>query len=749
MPPPSFGISRFTAFILGLVVFVCIGGIGSASYIKYQLDRSETTLAAPDVALGDDQDLFAQLRRTWGFSGFLGYAQKYVFTHDTTGFAEIKDKIKAADEIVAKLPESVPLQTRRELSSIAALFDDALQKMNSPSGGELSNEFTAMELGPLYAALSVLDSRMTSDSAQARFEAQGQARFWATLLTLVSWGSLIIAAACAAGIYLVLRDKQSAPMRALAQSIQNMARGDMRTSIWGTERQDMIGDLARAVDLARYHFSHLPDLSLLSDEGPVRLRFEGGTRTLFEAMMKSISDDSENIRQQSSNLTSAVKQQKDSVSELSTKVETILQSILQRGHNGDKQIAQALQSMVGGAENLKNAHAHTADQLTRLVPIIEERAQKLSEITQITGKQLTHTLQSLVASEMSLKTHTEKSGEILTKLSSTADDLGERLFGAINLLQASGKVLGETTENIKIQWNNMSPAADWSQRLDEIKQQLGSLSEKIESQTSMQLDLIAEGLKQNAASLNASESLSQLGIKLDELKQNASASGTQDILVQLAGKIEEMKGHLEALQSKLDQQASAAQTAAAQSNISAVGDKLKELTEMEGRVAVFVSALPGDLRAALREELEKRSEQDNASAAAQKEVVAKLAEIETGLAATQHAAEAAHAAASRPLVPPTLSMPPEIQQQFLDQWFQMSAQIEASRASMVEAIAGKINELEGRIAVERAKPLPKTTADYALQVQIDKQTEILGELVNTLSLLDAHMQQAKADMYRT
>jgi len=29
-------------------------------------------------------------------------------------------------------------------------------------------------------------------------------------------------------------------------------------------------ELARAVDIARYHFSHLPDLSLLSDQGPVR-----------------------------------------------------------------------------------------------------------------------------------------------------------------------------------------------------------------------------------------------------------------------------------------------------------------------------------------------------------------------------------------------------------------------------------------------------------------------------------------------
>ena len=37
------------------------------------------------------------------------------------------------------------------------------------------------------------------------------------LLTLVSWGSLIIAAALAAGIFLTLRDRNSTPLRALWQ----------------------------------------------------------------------------------------------------------------------------------------------------------------------------------------------------------------------------------------------------------------------------------------------------------------------------------------------------------------------------------------------------------------------------------------------------------------------------------------------------------------------------------------------------
>jgi hypothetical protein len=801
-PSSSFGVGRFTALVLGLVVFVCVTMIGGTSYLKYRLDRAETTLAAPDNALADNQDLFGQLRQEWGFGGFLGLAQKYVFTHDASGLPEMKERIKSADAIVAGLSEKTSPQTRAELASIASLFDDALQKIEAPAGGELSNEVTVADLAPLYAAMPTLDARRTADNAEARFAAQNQAQFWAMLLTIASWFSLILAAACAAGIYLVLRDKQSAPLRALAQSIQNMAHGDMRTAIWGTERRDMIGELARALDLARYHFSHLPDLSLLSDEGPVRLRFEGGTRSLFEAMMKALSEDSENIHKQSSSLTSDVNQQKESIAALAEKVEAILRNIGERGQNGDKLIAQAIKEMAGGVENLKNSHAHAADQLGRLIPVIQDRAQGLAEITQITGKQLTHTLQSLASSEMSLKSNAEKSKETLAKLSSTADDLGARLFGAINLLQASGKVLGETTENIKSRWNDIAPVQDWSGRLDEIAKALSGLQSKLNAQTDAQLGL-AKALEQTFEHNKAASDKAQLGIAKAleqglEQSKTAAEEAQKSALAPLLGQLEQILSQLAALQAKLDEQpktqAEAAQApapVASQDGLSAIGDKISELADLDGKIAVFVSALPGDMRQALREEIQKLLDQNTAAGLQEKlaalqedmkktlgaspeltgqilgigkllaaridsqcaaldgkqqEIKAKLAELETSLASTHRVAEGLQQEMAKPAKP--VALPPELQQQFLDQWFQMSAQIEASRASLAASVSEQLHEMEGHLAASKAPAAAKSTSDYEVQIQIEKQTEILGELVGTLGLLDAHMQQIKTEMHK-
>jgi hypothetical protein len=51
--PVSHSVGRFTGLVLGLVVFVCVIMIGIAGYLKYELDRAESVLAAPEAASGD------------------------------------------------------------------------------------------------------------------------------------------------------------------------------------------------------------------------------------------------------------------------------------------------------------------------------------------------------------------------------------------------------------------------------------------------------------------------------------------------------------------------------------------------------------------------------------------------------------------------------------------------------------------------------------------------------------------------
>lgn len=747
--PATHSVGRFTGLVLALVVFVCLIMIGVAGYLKYELDQAQAVLAAPETA-SSDQDFYDRLRRSLGYSGFLGVAQNFAATHDPALIGEMKAQLKTAHDLMGHLPEKVPTETRRDLQAILAMFEAATQKIEKNSNEPL-NVFTTMDLAPLYAALPILDARVTSAAISNRLVAQNHLQFWAMLLTLVSWSSLIIAAAMSVGIYLSLRDRNSAPMRGLVQSVKNMAHGDLRTSIWGMERSDMVGELARAVDLARYHFSQLPDMSLLSDQGPVRIRFEGNTKSMFEAMMQLITRDSEQVRQQATGLADAVMKQQQAIAHISSQVETVLHNVLQRGHTGDQQVKQVMHDMVGTAQALKNAQEHATDQLNRIVPFLQERAQGLSEITHITGKQVSQVLQNLILTERGLKTSAEQSEVAINKLSTTADDLGNRLFGAVNLLQASGKVLAETTETTQSRLSeaieklqstviqpvtvpaavdqSVSPAANESiarletligsleiahRKLEEIVvEQTQAAKTQIEFLSTHSTSLLAQSTTTVQTLSSAAEHLRDEQAKFDQTIHQIS-----ERLDIIGGRMEQAASGTPAAASSRDTDKTELLLSGIASQISALTDKLSTLQQPS--VSTSSPAWP---EAGLSDNL--------------------LIEIRTGFETTVRSLAQMREQMTNMVInnqaPAAIPMD--------HQWQSMAAQIESTRTSLSQLVTQQMERLETRLASlsSDAQTTPPSLPRDA-QEQMEQQTQILTELVATLGVLDEHMQQLKTDM---
>ncbi len=685
-------VGRGTGFVLGLVVFICMVMIGAAGFVKYQLDRAQSVLAAPGSAFVNDQETFEKLRRAFGYSGFVGYAQNFAKTHDANILPDMRAQVKQADQMIQHMPDKTPPEMRHDLQSILTVFQNAVDKAEKDSAN-----FGPADMASLYAALPVLDSRVEGAVASNRLEAQEKLQFWSMLLTLVSWCSLIIASALAVGIYLVLRERSSAPMRALAQSVRNMARGDMRSSIWGMERTDMIGDLARAVDLARYHFSQLPDMSVMSEQGPVRLKFEGNTRSLFEAMMRVISRDSEQVRGHAEVLATAIAKQQETIDLISSRVEAVLHTVEKRAVDGDQHARQALQGVMSSAQSLKTAQEHAADQLSRLVPFMQERAHGMAEITQITGRQVAQLLSSLTLSERGLKASADQSSEAIKKMFSAADDLGERMFGAVNLLQASGKVLAETTDKTQ-------------SRLNEAIDIISTGGVPIAAAGSMpdmtpRLDAIVAAIEAMQNTVQATQK------KLDEMPATSayvppSVSGAS--IPDIVPRLEALAVALEAAQKKLDEQVQ-----------NSPKPSLDADSEIEMRESDIVSSFAGEIKAGFEntmQQIEKLREQVMASA-----VVPVTAET---------------------------TLPNSLNDQMRDHWYQMAAQIEATRGALEQTIMQQVQRIEERLgALGNGTPQQIDPAAFAAsQQQMEQQSHILSELIGTLGVLDTHMQQLKTEL---
>ncbi|MFY9287511.1 MAG: hypothetical protein WAO98_03310 [Alphaproteobacteria bacterium] len=724
--PPAPHVGSLTGFVLTLIVVVCVTMIGFAGYLKYELDRSVGVLAAPEAAVATDQESFGRLRRNLGFSGFLGYAQSYLATHDAAHIANMKNEFKGANDIITRLPERTPTEVRRDLQAIVTLFEAALQKAEK-SASDNSASFTTADLTALYASLPVLDARITNAASINRLEAQNHLQFWAMLLTLVCWASLIIAAATAVGIYLSLRDRNSAPMRALLQSVKNMAHGDLRSSVWGMERSDMIGELARGMDLARYNFSQVPDMSVMSDQGPVRLRFEGNTKSMFEAMMHLITRDSEQVRTQAATLTEAVNSQQKAITQISTQVESVLHSILERGQDGNQQIKYVLQDMLSSATALKHAQEHAADQLNRIIPFLQERATGLSEITHITGKQVAQALQSLTLTERGLKTSADQSEAAIKKLSSTADDLGGRLFGAVNLLQASGKVLAETTETTQSRLNEAiaklggtiqpasgdAPASDASPRLEALIASLEDAHKKLEN-------LLAEQTEAAKAQIDllTTHSTSLLAQSTTAAQTLSTAA---DHLRDEQAKLNEALGQAGA---KLSDDQSIMMSEAPQNS-----DQLAALSQQINGLAEKLATL-------------QQPSQTSDTSADHNQL---LIEIKTGFETTVRSLSNMREQLTNMVINVQSQMPAPIVD---NRWEDITATIEATRQSLSQLVTQQIDRIEARlVSLNHPEDAVKPALPHDAQEQMEQQTQILTELVATLSVLDAHMQQIKTDMH--
>ncbi|HUY68123.1 MAG TPA: hypothetical protein VMV79_02345 [Alphaproteobacteria bacterium] len=752
---------RMTGPVLGFVAFLCLTLIGVSGYLKFQLDRAEAVLAAPADALAADQGAYDKLRGMLGYSGFMGAAQDFLSTGNRTDLADMKAQIHMAGAMIERLPDKTPPEARHDLEAILGLFKATLGKAERFGAGA-AGTYTQADLDPLYASLPILDARVASALATSRLGAEQQLKLWAMLLTFVTWASLVIAAACAAGVYLSLRSRQAAPMRALAQSVRNMSRGDMHTPIWGLERSDMVGEVSRAVDLARYHFSQLPDMSLMSEQGPVRIRFEGNTRSLFEAMMQHIARDSESVRAQAAALADAITRQKEAITHVAAGVGQALEDIRGERVQGEDDIRRLMQSVSGSAQGLHKAQEYAMAQLNRITGYLQERAQGLADLTQITGKQVAQTLSAIDRSEHDLRLSAEQNQETAQRLSSSADDLNDRMASAVALLRAGGKVLNETAEATQ---SRLNEAADLLEKSEESLRKL-----------------VAEG-NHYAYDREVGETAHALGVSAGEEHEPMAVRRLKAIVANLEiaqGKLDEcLAQQTQAAEARIDllttqSNSLLTQATTAAQTFASAADRLRDEQERLARnIEQAGSALEGRLAEGLDRRLAEWSVTFDPVATqlatlgqltdALGSVAATLGPLNPEAIAAQSAATGTMLAEVKTGFEVTARSIARIREEFLNhllkqgpegavaaegQWGRIAAQIEAARTSLAQAMTHANDRIEMRLASLEKKTAPADGFAVAdTQDQLQQQAQVLSELAAALGAIDAHMQEME-EMFR-
>jgi hypothetical protein len=252
-------------------------------------------------------------------------------------------------------------------------------------------------------------------------------------LSVTALGAMVLIA------FLIYRYALVFPLRTLTKSCKDVAENNLRGSIWGVERPDLYGELARSISDIRRSVEALADMTVEGPDGTHLVKFSGRSGAVFNTLVgdlhshiRSLKEDGDSLRKSMENETEAWKR----------KVQVLEDTIMKNSSNLVDAVEVSRAQLQQMSEDNKSIRTETRD----LVDKVRSDLDTIGEITAATGHRVSQTLSTLSASDRDIKGATELTLKSSEAFSKHAADLTEKLVAATTLMRASGKVMMETTE---------------------------------------------------------------------------------------------------------------------------------------------------------------------------------------------------------------------------------------------------------------------------------------------------------------
>lgn len=370
------------------------------------------------------------------------------------------------------------------------------------------------------------------------------------LISIASIGFVMLSLACFFGFrYGILL-----PLRKIEASSRSLLEHDLKGHIWGMDRDDVFGSLARSISDIRKATVDLSDMVIQTDSGEQHVRFEGRSAAVFGALIADLQKTVGQLTQHSQTLETVSKNGQENVQSLgditaqqTQKIETTLENVSTQWATTHSEWEEKLSALFHQNNQVAGQSRQLVDQFTRDM-------HSLNQIAAATGSRVATTLQILSASDRDIKAAAQQSLQSSSTFAKQTSDLMEKLQAATNLLRASGKVMSETTQAARTRLNEAINSV--SSHDQAIRAFLGDTEEKTDRITSLLEDV-------SRSAVQASETVSTFDqrMALFEEKSNtafgridesadamgAASNELNDAHRMMQGSLESMNGHTEML----------------------------------------------------------------------------------------------------------------------------------------------------------------------------------------------------------
>ncbi|MFV3076433.1 HAMP domain-containing protein [Niveispirillum fermenti] len=447
--------SLSTAIALGATILVGALAAGTTFQMaQYQVQAGN--LEVPGDTLAKTR-LLIDFQQRMGHDGFLSALAQFAETGNAEARAEMRASLDAADQSLRGLQGKRLTPAELELAAdLKRLLDSARRALESANGGPTAlGQTTPVILLTRYAALADrIDQRSRTQQAVelARLEEVATRGLWLG-------GAAVLALVVTLFAFLtLLGTRVLRPLSELGRGVDAVARGDWRAPLWGTERPDEFGGLARSIDAFRKQAAEIPDISVATEDGRLRLKFEGDYADLFEALTARLRGAGGTLAVLGNDVGRIVGDTKQQLHETLGQVNQLCAAAVRTVTESNREIRQATE-MLGHAVAQVRAFDASGDHngLDAVVDALRQHADMLADTLSRTETKVSDTLGSLSESDSDIRHASVEARDAAKALSATMTEAQQSLLSAVKILRASGDMLAGTVDQTG---SRMTRAAD-------------------------------------------------------------------------------------------------------------------------------------------------------------------------------------------------------------------------------------------------------------------------------------------------
>ena len=403
-------ISRAFAAAAALVAVILI--VGGSYFIGF-VSEVQRGLSDPASASLQAATQIAAVEQTLGYDGFLKAYRSYRATGDIAMREQMTrhamESARTLDSL-RKLYTDTPAANRalNDAASVVEAFAEVARTAPElgPAALRGSDSMDALESLPQLPQLEA--TYLTLRTALERLRSQTQAHQMGSVAWALSWSQMLIVASLALLVIGLLASAGllqlgiTQPIKSLERSLTSVSDGQVTQPVWGTERTDEIGTLARAGEKLRRCLTETEALKSLAEKGELHIRLDDGASVLLEKLASGVTTATQALKTATTELSAMQGEQRQRIDEA---VQTLGQYGFKFEEAAGAIRTQAAHAISNAAENM---HAS----MTRIVDTASERTQRLAHI----GGQFEHNGKQLSEAVATIK---EKTGNAVDGITSS------------------------------------------------------------------------------------------------------------------------------------------------------------------------------------------------------------------------------------------------------------------------------------------------------------------------------------------